>query len=70
MVVIHDVERKVPLKVLEHKIDNVSYQYVVEAASTIDNCLIAFEEIAEHMRKMRKEIEDQQAQENQNPIQE
>ena len=54
MVTVHDVERKVTCKVLEHKIDNVSYQYVVENTSSIDNCLLALEEIAQHMRNMKK----------------
>lgn len=63
MVLVHDVERKVPCKVLEEKIDNVSYQYVVEATSSIDHCLEALEKIKEHIIEMKKIIEEKQAQE-------
>lgn len=70
MVAIHDVERKIPCKVLEAKIDNVSYQYAVENTSSIDNCLIALEQIKEHMIQMKKEAEEKAALENEQPIQE
>jgi len=64
MVNVHDVERKIPCKVLEYKIDGSSYQYAVEATASIDNCLIALDKIADHMRNLKKEAEAQQ------PIQE
>lgn len=70
MVDIHDVERKIPCKVIEHKIDGISYQYAVESTASIDNCLIALESIKEYMINLKKEIEEKQAKEAEQPIQE
>lgn len=70
MVTVHDVERKVPCKVLEAKIENVSFQYVVENTSPIDNCITALDQIAEHLRNMKKELEEKKALEEQNQSQE
>ena len=69
MAQVHQVERKVPCTVVEAKIENKSYQYVVESDSSLDHCIEALNEIKDHLIKLKKEMEEKEKLESKNQAQ-
>lgn len=60
MIYTHQVEKKVPLTVLESKIDNKSFSFVSESDSSLDDCLSALQQLTDHVLKIKKEAEEKQ----------
>jgi hypothetical protein len=60
MVTMAQVERKIPLTVLESKIGELSYQLVVQSEATLESCLEALEQFKDHLIDLKKKAEDAQ----------
>lgn len=61
MIHTHQVEKKVPLTVLESKIGERSFSFVCESDASLEQCHDALKEIEEHVLKL---IEDAKKQED------
>ena len=64
MVSVHQVEKKVPLTILEEKINDKSMQFVVESDTGLDLCLQGLDAIRAHIEKIKQDLEEKQAEED------
>lgn len=63
MVKAHQVEKKVPLTILEEKINDKSMQFVVESDTGLDLCIQALDAMKAHVEQIMKDLEEKQAEE-------
>ena len=59
MVTAHSVEKKTPMTILESKVENKSYQYIMESDSPLEDCIIALDQIRDHMIEIKNKLESE-----------
>lgn len=61
MVIVHNVKKEIPLTVLEAKIEQKSYQFAVASDSPLGDCLLALDEIKDHIQDILTDLEKKES---------
>jgi len=71
MVEVRQVEKKIPLTVLEAKVEDKIIQMVVESDTPLEYCLNGLQQFMDYVLEMKKNVEENQKEEDLNtPIEE